>query len=291
MVQLPNTINKAYGAACLLMSSLRTVPIVSQPDDFLRPSLHLKVRPVPNAGGVRTLVTFASWNVYEGRSKDDVLDGIESIMQDYGADALALQEVPRELLTHPRLAPYHIAFAPDNYEGVTRDKKTNWPTNYATSTGNAILSPHLMTDVAVVDLPIASWNYHGKTHVTRRNAIGVRIAKDVEAWSTHLDLHCPPRLRAYQLAPALDFINTRKRSITLLGMDANVIWQPVWRERAMDLWYAHGYRDPWGDERRPFPAYLDQVLCRGAQAALHAHRILDIPGSDHRALLATVKRK
>ncbi len=281
MVKLPVALDKAYGVACLLAASVRTTPVREQPDDAFRPSRNLQ-RVVGK--GTQTMgeqFSLGTWNVYEGRKPELIVDGIETILSDYGADVLALQEVPYELLLHERLKSYHIAFAPDNYEGVQGEA-------YEKSWGNALLSPHLLTDVQVIDLPVATWNYHGSSHVLRRNAIIAAIAPGVDASCAHLDLLCRPTLRAHQLAPALDAVAARDAPVSLLGMDANVIWQPFFHEPARELWNARGYRDPWREERRPFPAYVDQALACGAKPVVG--RVLDLPGSDHRALLATFKR-
>ena len=269
---------RLYAAYCVARSALRpSRPMQPDPDDPYAPSRHAFARMAASArlrgGSARTVAT---WNVHEGREPTRILDGIERLFDEHGADAIALQEMPLSLLEHPRLDGHAFHYAPDQFI----DADGNGFASY--DRGNAVLARSPLDGAVTIALPRVTWDYHGPHEPIRRNAVGARLADGMRVWSTHLDLYCRPRDRSAQLLAVLDAAAFTRPTgwPVFIGMDANLFWHPLGLEPAVRLWRARHYEDQGFLHNRRFPDWFEQVLVRGAIAQRSG--VLPIGGSDHR---------
>lgn len=254
----------------------------------------------------RFTLRVASWNIHGGREYADVLAGLRSLQ----ADVLALQEV--DVRWGDRSAWRDIAgdLARDlGYSVAYGPTIEHWHETATRRYGLAVLSRYPITEVHRHPLSAGTPYRPGEHETEPRIALEVRLALphgELRAISSHLSPHMEPpdRLRSSLITHAQArelrrVLDRDPRTPTLLGVDLNATSEsPEWaalfsgsRYRALNdpaqpTWPTSDYA--WREVQiAAQPGHcIDWLIGAGVEPSEVETRTL--PGSDHRALVATV---
>jgi endonuclease/exonuclease/phosphatase family metal-dependent hydrolase len=219
-------------------------------------------------------LTIATWNTHKGR---DVrgrhrLEEQAAAVRALGADVVALQEVMGE---------------PDHCGPLGED----WP-HHAYGRARTRRGGLHHGNLLLARLPIAAWTSHDLSNhpLERRAALHAEIPwhhRRLHVVAVHLDLSGLGRMR--QVTRLLALV-AGLEPLVLLG-DCND-WSGELDRRLRRLDFHEAHRAAHGRLARTFPAAapflpLDRIYVRGLRI-LDARR-LDLPGSDHRGVMAVVE--
>jgi len=264
----------------------RTVLIDELPPER-RPSALALHRPVDGLGPVGSELTVLSYNVQRGHRLERAVTSIREAVDRHRPELVFLQEVPLELLSHPRLegflaartlfyAPFHQVDRPDRFYSSRQY-------------GQLIASAVALESPRVVELPTVNPSTLRRGHLMKRIALcgGLRTRDGlrIEVVNVHNEPFARRRVRLVQFEALLEAADHTSPDVAILCGDFN----PSLTQRGepgLRLLESSGFENAFAHRRRT----LDTCLVRGHSRFLSAES-LRLPGSDHRPIVVRVRLK
>ena len=238
-----------------------------------------RTRSAPRTAATRTL-TAATWNIHGAIGTDGRYAPmrIVAVLEEIGADVVALQEVASEqehadfLAVIERATGYHVV------AGLLRQRR-------GSDFGNAVLSRYPVTSVERLDLAVDGYEPRGALDV----CVDARLVSPLRVLATHLGLR--PGERREQVRRLLAHVECESPHPTLLMGDLN-----EWYLWGRPLRWLHSHFNERPSAPRTFPARrplfaLDRIWVSpaGSLRGLACHATPRArAASDHLPLVATI---
>jgi len=229
-----------------------------------------------------------SYNLQRAVREPEVVGALTRSVAEHAPDVLLLQEAPRDLWTHPALAPVfdrlNLFYAPF-HQVERRGRRDRVSEVDATEFGQVIATRLALGRPEVVELPTVTRAGLGRGHLLKRIALRVEIpiedGRTLRLVNVHHEPFVWPRGRRPQHAELLRGLPGDDRCVDLCIGDFNAAFG-IRREPGLVPWWRKGF-----EAALPRGRHLDNALARGHRS-LHAV-LLEGRGSDHRPLRIDVE--
>ncbi len=247
----------------------------------------------------RTPLSAVAWNVERGRQLDGVVDVLKSHRRFRSSDVLFLTEldigmarsgnldIPREIASRANL---NYAFAPC-YINLRKGSGLEVEAageNRESLHGNAVFSPHPLSDIRSIVLPNGKDKLRGKEkRLGSQRAVVATVehpSGPFRAVSVHLDAHSSPRHRRNQMKIILDDVTADEaRMPILIGGDWNTSTSNSRRALYSILGFCRRVGMGVGhvlSNHYPYPErYFERSLFATLEDSAFDYRTLNVPGA------------
>lgn len=242
--------------------------------------------PHPGPRSVAQRLVLLSYNLQRTYREAAVLASLSDAVAEHAPDLLLLQEVPRDLWCHPRLAaifdPLDLFYAP--FHQLDRPRGAFHHPEY----GQLTASRFPLHNPQVLELPTVTRAGLGRGHVLKRIALLTELpmadGRVLRLAHVHHEPFVWPRGRTPQHTAVLERLPRRDEAVDLCVGDFNAS-RGVLREPGLEPWWRQGFEAalPAAGRRDN----VDNALVRGHRK-LEARR-LRRSGSDHPPVLVRVE--